>query len=409
MNLLRLSGYLYSKRLLHEFILLIQLVLMTVFAFSVLNPIDTFQMQVAMLREVYQMDFENTIHFAAGNAIIQSEWKGDYSNQNVVYERIVSIPQVHSVIRSYGGGASYYTDVDQNIPVRKSANFIVFSEEMTEKIELQLSEGDIVAGSDSYLRIVVSASLAKELPLGTEKEIIMEQNGKAITCIVSGVLDENGCIPIVSTYGSSPTLDVFAAFPGILQGADFIIACYDENCIGDIIWGSNYLITIEQGANVSDIQTELESAVGMHGTLETVSSVIQQAFHDMLQSNRWNIFATALLALIALFGYGGYLFLMLRQRQREFAVFYLLGMTRKRMASVLFITGGIILTLSMWIGSCIVPWYMQSVLHMKQSHPGPTSYLFCAGILLAILLGSVIVGFKHSFNEAAVTLYHGGD
>lgn len=42
MNYLRICRYLYAKRFWNEIILLVQLVFMLIFAFTVLNPIDEF-------------------------------------------------------------------------------------------------------------------------------------------------------------------------------------------------------------------------------------------------------------------------------------------------------------------------------------------------------------------------------
>lgn len=409
MNLLRLSRYLLSKRLMHELVLLVQLVLMVVFAFSVLNPIDTFYAQSDQLSEAYQLYFDNTFHFASGNAIIQSEWEGDHSYQDTLYDKASSVPQINSVLRSYIGDVSYYRNDDKENPICASANFVVYSEEMAQLIELELSAGSFDSQAESLLPIVVSASLADQFPVGTQKEIVMTQSGKTVTCIVSGVLDAESIIPVISTYGSSPELDVFAAFPENTKGADFIIAYYNENCLGDIEWGSNYLITIDQNANIEEVYSELTAAVGSYGTVQTISQVIKESFEHMLYDNRWNIFATVLLGLIAIFGYGGYLFLMIRQRQTEFAVLYLLGMTRKRMASIIFITGGAVLVLAIGIGSHIAPWFMQNILYELKTNPGITSYLFCGGLLLAILLGSVATGFNQSVKNSTVALYQEGD
>lgn len=171
MNLLRLSRHLLSKRLLHELVLLIQLVLMVVFAFSVLNPIDTFQAQSNQLRESYQLDFDNTLHFASGNAIIQSEWEGNHSYQDTLYEMISSVPQVDHVIRCYYDDVSFYSGVNQEKPIRSSANLIVYSEEMAQVVDLKLSAGSFSSDAESRLPILVSSSLADQFPVGTQKEI----------------------------------------------------------------------------------------------------------------------------------------------------------------------------------------------------------------------------------------------
>ena len=76
----------------------------------------------------------------------------------------------------------------------------------------------------------------------------------------------------------------------------------------------------------------------------------------MLEENAWYVLAFALLTLIAVFGYGGYLYLMIAQKKNEFAVFYILGMTRKKMIAVIFSSGAILLAVSFGIAVLSYPW-----------------------------------------------------
>ena len=62
MNYLRICRYLYAKRFWNEIILLVQLVFMLIFAFTVLNPIDEFLQKKQKIVNSYDIDFDEALH-----------------------------------------------------------------------------------------------------------------------------------------------------------------------------------------------------------------------------------------------------------------------------------------------------------------------------------------------------------
>lgn len=399
MNLLRLCRYLYSKRILRECVLLFQLICMIVFAFCVLNPIDTFLQKKAALSDTFQLDFSKTLHFSSGNALMQNKIEGDMSMEPQLFDIISSTPEVERVLRIHLGHATCKTELSETL----NSNFIIYSEAMSGFIHLPLSR------EENYLSVLVSASLAKKLPVGSHTELLLGSDLKSIPCVISGILDKDSAIPTILNYGSSPGIGVFGFFPKEMSGENFIAAEYNEDLLKEIDWEMNYLICPEKNSDTEFLLKNLNESVGTYGTVRTMEQIIQQAFSEMLRDNRWYVFAFALLGIIAAFGYGGYLFLMIRQRQTEFAVFYILGMTRRQTAAILFLAGGNLLALALLIGGSIAPWFIQNVLLEAQAAPGVFSLLFCGILLLLILAVSIAAGFRQSEKFTTIALYQEGD
>ena len=102
MNYLRICRYLYAKRFWNEIILLVQLVFMLIFAFTVLNPIDEFLQKKQKIVNSYDIDFDEALHFNMGNFVYeyQQQHYGENSLTDDIYEKIIETEGVGLVFQS---------------------------------------------------------------------------------------------------------------------------------------------------------------------------------------------------------------------------------------------------------------------------------------------------------------------
>jgi cobalamin synthase len=145
------------------------------------------------------------------------------------------------------------------------------------------------------------------------------------------------------------------------------------------------------------------------GTISTISELIEKSYDQMINDNRWFAFAFVLLSVIAVFGYGGYLFLVIRQRQSYFSIFFILGITRAKIILINLSVGLILLVLAFAAALYVTPWFMHNLLGISQSTPGLLSILYSCGVLLIVLLVSTIIGFRQAIKSTEFALYQGGD
>lgn len=412
MNLLRICKNLYSKYFLSEVILLFQLICMIGFSFAVLNPIDAFIQKKNTLNHVYKFDIDDTIHFSKSNAVYEQERHDDFSSSDEIYKKICETEGVDSVLRFRLANGIYETEtIDPNTGEAKlaSSNLLIYSKETLQNVNIHLSSGKIEKNVRDYIPILVDSSLADAMPIGTKKEFQIGMTDKRINCIVTGIIKEKSVLPVIGNYGSIPDLGVFAAFPDELKGYSFIIVYGDDDLLSEIGWESNFLICTKKGEREEIVSKRIEEAVGNYGTVNTNRRIFFLSFGQMLKENSWNVLTFALLSLIAVFGFGGYLFLMIKQKQVEFSVFYILGMTRKKMTFTIFLSGVIMLVIAFVVASFTTPQFVGDILQIKQSPPGFFSYAFCGAVLMIILLFSVLAGFRLSGQLEEIAIYKGGD
>lgn len=411
MNFLRICKNLYSKYFLSEVILLFQLVCMIGFSFAVLNPIDAFIQKKNALNHVYKLDIDDAIHFSKSNAVYEQEKHDDFSSSDKIYNKICETEGVDNVLRFRLANGIYETEtIDPNTNEAKleSANLFIYSEETLQNVNIKLSSGKIEKNVHDDIPILVDSSLADIMPIGTKKEFRIGTTDKRLDCVVTGIIKENSVLPIIMNYGSTPELGVFGAFPDEVKGYSFIIVYGNDDLLSDIGWESNFLICTKKGEREEIVSKRLEETVGNYGTVNTNRRIFFLSFKEILKENAWNILTFVLLSLIAVFGFGGYLFLMIKQKQTEFAVFYILGMTRKRMTVTIFLSGVIMLVVAFIVASFTTPQFIGDILRIKQSPPGFFSYVFCGAVLMMILMFSVLAGFRLSGRLEEIAIYHGG-
>ena len=202
-----------------------------------------------------------------------------------------------------------------------------------------------------------------------------------------------------------------AILPEALSEYKFVVFAKDMDELFDQLTNVNFLIEPKNNISGEKLAVSLQDRMKNYGTVNTYKTIATGALKNRLEENAWHILAFAMLTLIAVFGYGGYLYLMIAQKKNEFAVFYILGMTRKKMIAVIFSSGAILLAVSFGIAALLYPWFTKTVLKIQESYgyTGIFSYGFSAGVLLFILLLSIWMGFRRTGKQAEIELLKGGD
>lgn len=412
MSTLRLLPYLFSKRMGREILLLVQLVLMMLFSAAVLLPIDAFNQFDRGLHQSLPVDFSSTLLFNPSNALQLSAGSGDTTPQ--IAGSLAQRPDVAQVLQFGQDVASFplsgqAVDPETGEVVEETGNFLLYSSAMAQTCQLSFSEGGWVTDGNGYCPIVVSASMAQILPVGTQVDLWLQSNQATVPCTVTGILDERCVIPVIQSYGSWPDLNVLGIRQSDFSQYKFIIAQENPAYFDNFTWKSNAIIIPADGADVQGLQEELAAELDTLGTVVPLAQVEDQAFEQVLSDNRFFLFAFCLLSLIAIFGYGGYLFLRVRQQREKFAVFSILGMTRGRMIGLNTLAGSLILLLAFGVSWLTAPWFLRQVLGIQQLQIGLTSIGYCGALLVFVLIFSSLAGFFQARRCTVIEQYRGGD
>ena len=413
MNYLRICRYLYAKRFWNEIILLVQLVFMLIFAFTVLNPIDEFLQKKQKIVNSYDIDFDEALHFNMGNFVYEYQWQhyGENSLTDDIYEKIIETEGVGLVFQSGTATINYNTNKtdDAGSAVYSNALSFLYNDEMAHNVNFKLKSGKISYDVDGGIPILVSEILERELPVGTQTEVF-DMDGKAVKCVVTGVLKKNEALPLINSYGSSESLGTLGVIPEN-SGCNRYMVMYDlkKDMDFEVDLGAKFIVLPESGYDRQKLKEGLEENVGNYGYVEETDLILKNSFMNMLRENAKYIIAFVMIAAIAVFGYGGYMYLMIVQHQKEFGIFYILGMSRKKMISVIFFSGLLLLVIAFLITFFSINVVMEKVFGLYNYQTGIFSYIFCAVIMGLILLTSVFVGFGQSKKLAEIAVYNGNE
>jgi hypothetical protein len=379
-------------------------------SFAVLSPVDVFLKEKMDLKSAYEIDFGDTLHFSPSNAVLEQLMYGDDSACIDIYNKLSGVDGIAEVLRFGLDSAVYENFVSEDETYYTTANLLVYSNELQEKVNFKLISGELETGESEYATVLVDEKVALELPVGTVKELELGE-GKKMLCKVTGILDSDSAIPVIMNYGSNPSMGVLGIFPYDEDVADskFIVLYGDTDSIIDEEMGASFIICPEKQTDIAWLSERLQNSVGIYGTVQTTDKIISYALKNILTENAWYMFMFVLLTLIAVFGYGGYLFLMIRQRQTEFGLFYILGTTRIKMIKTIFLSGLCVLTAAFVIASIAKMWFLNNVLGIGVLKGGFFSLVFCALLLLMVLMFSVLAGFKQYIKNEEAEIFKGGD
>lgn len=419
MNTLRLSRYLFSRYLIRELVVIFQLVLMLLYASAILQPVDSLAYSRTMLHRALPLDFSQTLFFNPSGALLEATiWELTETPSSFrIAETASSVPGVAQVLQTAEDTAYFEKSIGigldgQEMTGRVKTSLITYSQGFLSNCRLDFAQGGL---SDVWegdaCPVVVSAALAEDLPVGTRTELTIGREEIRAACVVTGVLEEDVVVPVVNFYTADPSPETLG-LDTTASGAEevrLILAQYDPRFFQDPTWIPGALILPEAGIGTEDLQHDLTGAVGNMGSIVLLSQVELEAMQSVLYAN-YELIPTILLALLACFGYGGYLFLHVRQRRKEFAVFSILGMTRRRIVWLNLVSGLALLLVSFGLARLLRPWFLSEIIQETSPwHASLVSSLFSLTLLAGALLLSLLAGLQQSRTLSTAAQYRGGD
>ena len=421
MNAIRLARYFYSRRYMQEAVLIVQLVLMFVLSMVVFSPVDAFLQFAWEIKGAYAaVDDSRTLFFNPneavyynGTGIIDPESAGfvDAAAKDALASAGIAGPMRMALCPAYidAGTENEPEEDSQDQPAVR--NLLVYSAEMLEATGLFSGEGAPSPEQRGAVPILISPSLAGLIPLGSETTVTLRDGDTGIPCVVAGVLSEEAVLPACHGFGSFPTLSCFGTKLSDYPGTDFIVMGYDPAYFPEIQWESSFLVPLEENADVAATVQALNAQVGAWGSFATMGELEKVAFSRVFVNNSMAILEFLLLSLLAFFGYGGYLFLMTFQRQQEFSVFFLLGMTRRKMLVLNCVFGCVNLLIALLIAYASYPWFRQLLGSGSSATAtvGVVGLSYCFGLLLLALIFSFLSAFHRFGNVSTIFLLQGGD
>ena len=239
---------------------------MLIFAFTVLNPIDEVLQKKQKIVNSYDKDFDEALHFNMGNFVYeyQQQHYGENSLTDDIYEKIIETEGVGLVFQSGTETINYNTNKtdDAGNAVYSNALSFMYNDEMAHNVNFKLKSGKISYDVDGGIPILVSEILERELPVGTQTEVF-DMDGKAVKCVVTGVLKKNEALPLINSYGSSESLGTLGVIPEN-SGCNRYMVMYDlkKDMDFEVDLGAKFIVLPESGYDRQKLKEGLEESVG---------------------------------------------------------------------------------------------------------------------------------------------------
>lgn len=398
MNLLRLLKMLLSPKFVREIFLFIQVAIMVVFLNIILIPFETEFQLFKSIENSFSCDVNKIIHFNPNASFFEPPdgWSDKVFHTLKENKGIGDILQIEQTVASF--------DVENK---KLNSNFFIYSDALFKENQIDLREGKFISYlQNGKLPIIISSSLSDELPLDAELTLTVPYNNgnntASISCVVTGIIETGAALPAINFYGSFPSMDVLGVRAEPNNGYDFIVTAYNQ-CLQDYVnWGSPMLIISDDSASSVN---ELNSNYSDYGTFMTFNEIKAISMTKTINENQFNILMFVLFCPIVLFGYGGYVLITLQQRKKEFGIFFILGLSRRKLILLNFIIGVIVLTLAVCAGMIITPILLDIILKILFKGYGVANYVLIIILFVVTYLISIIVGYVQTRLISSAALY----
>lgn len=411
MNTLRILRMISSRHFRKEMFLLAMLTAIVTFSNVVLEPVETHLIAEQEIRDSSQISFNDAVHF---NPTIALQW-ADHLNEEAIY-----YPEVHNQLWKTPGTKDVLNFYQRVVAYEEddtvfNINLILYSQNCADYFRFPMQEGEFLKTitPEGYIPIVVTPQAVQNFPIGSVREIqLLDYTGNAISfkTMVTGIVDWNAAIPVANSFGNIPSMSTLGLSEREFGQYNFILAFFNPTIFNAINWDYTSFAIPQNGIDIHEWQLSLSSQMQHWGTVNSLSEIERKAFQGVLKDHVHEQLNFYLLVLVALFGYGGYLFLGVRQNKKKFATFYILGMPRWKMLLFnLLQTGGICLV-GIVLGWSISPWIAQNIFMMENyQNPGWLGTCCSTAFLLISSLLSLLTGFMQYKNANTIALYKGGD
>ena len=387
MNQLALLGLFYSKQKMRELAVLIQLLIMAVFfAFSA-DPFITYFREQAQMDRLYRIRYKDTLYFNAG---FNLQMEGTEDLRDDVFNRICSVAERSEVYRVSNLMATY----EQN--GSHVCNMIIY-DRMDNILSIPIQNG-MIKKEPGIHYIMVTAGIGKYYPVGSKMEVKLPDSEITILCVVSGVLKENGAIPILGSFGSFANPKAFIVSTSRKEPFDAILSFdlgEDSEIKGKISWQPNYMIIPGSGTDSDDLQNKLKEEVEVYGEVLKMNEVVKGSLKAVIIDYAAFVYQLVLYTLVALFGYGGYIFLTIETKKKVFRELHLLGMTGNKVFLLFFVSNWILLLIASALG--MLGKFLANGVHphMQFSLGSWEAFLTLLGMMSGILLLASLIGYRH--------------
>lgn len=399
MNTLRLVRMLFSKRLLREALIVLQVILMVVLLNAVILPFENLRVNQSALNSQLMADEQRTIYYTPSLSYAES-----YFVQGLRSESIINSLRANHDIEAFAQNYARDAAFEQEGAILNTT-FNVYSDALSDQLKLPLEKGEF-AQSKAYsgeriLPIVISNNLEGTFRIGDTFTLGWLGEKKVnIPCVVTGVLKEKASF---ITFGEQN--GVLSYNTAYQKDKTFLFAKYDADILKDVNWNLPMLLQLREDVDLQHALGTLREQYADFGEYHTIPELMEQAQKQVVESSHWNIMMIILFALVLLFGYGGYVLISAMQKSRLYAILYINGLSFRRMLWIHVLSGLILFVPAVGIGLAISPVFLERYVNATFVGFTPGTYAAVFLIFLLTFLLSVCTVLIQTRRLPAISLY----
>lgn len=342
MNLLYKLRLLYSKKMIGEILLIVQLVCVTTFAIYVVPPIVTYMKSLQAFNHLYaEVDLEHAYFCNPSGALMVSNDEKRLGRTEVSWGKVVnSIDHVEKVLKC-GITNVFYVDEQGGF---HAATLLIYPRETAEffKLEMGESEEDVctVKGNREALRGIGVGEIIEAC--------YMEREGSLQIKVKDEISEE--ALPVMLSHGTMANISSYAwLHPDNIQNPIFVMV-ENEASEGETLWNPCYILITDGREDPEAFTNELENRLIDVGSVRTMKEEIKESQSQLFIENGVFITRFVIFFLLIFFGYGGYIYLQERRKMQTYALMEICGMSKRRLAVEIVGANMLLIAAGTWIG-----------------------------------------------------------
>lgn len=321
---LKLFDLFYSKHLLKEIIIILEIIVLVI-AFNIgVAPVGYVFSEIKSLDQDLRFDKKDLLFFSS-NAVLQNQFIAqDRTITEELSERIKANEHVEYVAKMETPSVIFTLKENKAISASSIINFV--SEDALKCIDLHLSFPEQI---ENEIPVYINSNLAQSLKIGDRIELnkISEEDVDNITCYVYGILEEN------YSYFSLGSRNRMFHYQPEGEG-NYMIAPYRENLHSNTSWHPYFLIKTKDADHIDEIQAELNQEFSVFGSFKTMASVMNAQIQRIFQQEQWSIMIMFLSIIVLLFSYGGYLIFTMFNKRNLYTLLNICGAGKAKILSI---------------------------------------------------------------------------
>lgn len=394
MAIMRLIRQLYSRRMLQEIFLAIQVFLMVILLSTSIVPLTNVLILSSDIDDAFTTSTENLIYFCP-----KSTQLGVFAGDELLNEILNENSDLSLVGRTNMGTVSFED--------KTTAKLLVYSEELYNNTNIKLEQGNFMISKDeNIIDVVITPNLAEAYTIGDIIPISIVNSSATNNAFVriTGIIAKDALVMNIAEVGGS--IDGLSAISSYisLQNQNYMICVSDQGLIYDGFGSAALLSTTD---SVEAKETFLNHEYSLMGTFSSFHLLYENTLTETLKSSELHILLMILFLIVLVCNFFSYIVLSIDRKRKLSAIFFMCGMSFAK-AMLLNIVANLFITIPpIIIALYFAPMFIQYIFGATFYGFHLYVYLMIIGIFVITIICGIFMSFVGNRKKDIILQYKG--